>query len=144
MLNYKIGTDVPAELRKARAELLVALRELMYKDAELMEANGHDALGNDGCDYCNGSEDTYDGHGEHCPFANAVELLFQDRAITLEGIKEEARELRWALVDLASEDYLMMEETEPCTHCDGDEHTGGCPLHNALQVVKRITLESLK
>jgi hypothetical protein len=143
MLNYKIGSDVPMTLRVARADLLIALRELMYKDAELMEANGIDALGNDGCHYCKGSEEYGDGHDKHCPFANAVELLFQHRATTLEGIKAEARELRWTLVDLASADYLMSNVTVPCTHCDEYEHTDACALQQALKVVKRITTESL-
>lgn len=135
MLNYTIGDGEEKRLRLTRAELLIALRDLMYADAILMED-----LGDSGCDYCIRTED---GHAQNCHFANAVDILFEHRAQGVEDIKEEARQLRVALVDLASDDYLMLDETLPCTHCDGEEHKPDCPLHNALKVVLKIKRESL-
>lgn len=139
MLNYTSGDGEEKRLRLARAELLVTLRDLMYVDAKLMED-----LSNGECDYCAGGDDTTkDGHDIDCHFANAVDLLFEERAQGIEGIRTEAIRIREALIDLASDDYLMMDETEPCTHCDGDEHTPDCAVHNALLTVLKIKKEHL-
>lgn len=139
MLSHIIGNSEEKRLRIARAELLVALRDLVHKDVELMET-----LSRGECDYCTGrAKDTLDGHEMRCHFATAGEVLFDIRAQGIEGIRSEARKIREALIDLASDDYLMLDETEPCTHCDGDEHTPECPLHNALLTVLKINRESL-
>lgn len=130
MIYMTIKSDED-RIRKTRAEILVALRDLMYDDAAKMED-----LGNSACNYCDGDREVGDGHSAFCSFADAVELLFKHRAETINGIIEETKALRTALLNLASDDYLLMKGPGPCTHCHSIHHTETCTLHNAVKVLE--------
>lgn len=124
--------DKDQNLRAERAQILVALRDLLYKDMELME--DHE------CDYCNAD----DGHNDFCTFADAFEIVLQERAQTLDGILIETTELRDALVMLLAEDTQIMGSSMlECTHCGGISHTEDCVIRKALDTLKRIPRRSL-
>lgn len=136
MINITIKSDLENKVRKERATLLIALRDLMYEDAAKMEN-----LGNDSCNYCAGNRESGDGHSDFCSFADAVEILFQKRATIVEDMVEETKVLRTALTNLAADDYLLMKDPGPCTYCHGIYHTPECALHNAILALEatRVT-----
>ena len=123
------------QLRTERAQLLVALRDLVYADAMLMED-----FGNKNCDYCSGGDDDVpDGHDLTCNFAAAFDILLHERATGEEEIKAEITDIRDALVMLISEDMELSGSTGPCPYCDSEySHEDDCVFEEAIQTLIRI------
>ena len=140
MLFFNLHESPVARLVKQRAQLLIATRNLLYADAELM-----DDLGNSGCDYCGGGdEDVPDGHDLSCNFATAFELLLQERAVGEEEIRKETMAIRDALVMLIADDFSMMLAKDPCWYCESEHsHTDECVFNNAIETLSRIKREDL-
>ena len=124
-----------SKIIRARAQLLVATRDLLMADAEMM-----DDMGNSGCDYCKGGDDDVpDGHDLECPFASAFEIVLQERAQGEEAIKEEAKAIRDALVYLVSADFQLMGTQSPCMYCDDVySHEEDCVFDAAIDTLVRI------
>lgn len=138
MISARIPTNT---ISLKRAQILSVTRQLLLADMELMEG-----LGNLVCDYCGGpeGEEPYDGHSVTCPFADAVEAVFQPRAVGDEAIKAEALQIRDALVTLVAADYHMMAMDEPCPYCDSDlGHEDDCVMKAVLEVLTYVPRSEL-
>jgi hypothetical protein len=135
MIRFDAKDTNLSVLVQERAQLLMAARDLMFADAEMM-----DDLGNHGCHYCTGGDDDVpDGHDLGCPFANMVEILIQPRAHGETAIKEECKAIRDALVYLVAADFQLMGTRPPCLYCDSIEsHEEGCVLADAVEILALI------
>lgn len=131
-----------SKLVQQRAQLLVATRDLLYADAEMMED-----FGNSNCDYCTGGdEDVPDGHDLDCPFANAFEIILEERAQGEGAIRQEALDIRDALVMLVATDFSLMGVNTPCDYCGVDNehpHTDSCVFNAAVDILETIKRSDL-